>query len=264
MTISEIKRTARTKLKGGYIKSFFATLLYFLVILVLTFIEKKIMHNIQNNILITLIEAIFAIISLLLGYGILANILNITNSKTNSITEFINISIMNTTKYLRLVIGGILIKILVPLILFLAAGFYLIGTSFANINNVHFLCFYPNMLIASAIIFAITLIILIYFLFKYVLSPFIYYEKSSTSYKEIMTTSNKLMKNKKIKLVLLMLSFIGWFILIGLIVSILAYFIEMKYITPIILVLYSLLKPYITVSQSIFYEDCVEEQEIKK
>ena len=171
---------------------------------------------------------------------------------------------MNTTKYLRLVIGGILLKILAPLALFLAAGFYLIGTSFANINNVHFLCFYPNMLIASAIIFVITLIILIYFLLKYVLSPFIYYEKANASSKEIVTTSNKLMKKKKLKLILLMLSFIGWFVLIGLIVSILAYFVEIKYITPFVLVLYSLLKPYITVSQSIFYEDCIDEQEIKK
>ena len=66
MTISEIKRNSKTKLSGYYIKCASCTLLYFIVVLVLTYIQNFITNHINNSIISTIIEALFLILSLIL------------------------------------------------------------------------------------------------------------------------------------------------------------------------------------------------------
>ena len=159
MTISEIKKSAKAKLIGTYIKCSMATLLYFIVVMILTYIQRFLVSIIPNTIVNTLVEAIFAILSLLLGYGILVNIIELTDVKTNSITDFINTTLKNTTKYIKTLLTAIM-KMIVPLIIFILSGFYLLGTIVAYINKIKFLCFSQTLLPLAIIIFVLTFIVL--------------------------------------------------------------------------------------------------------
>jgi len=253
MTISEIKKSAKTKLIGSYIKTASASLLYFIILLVLTYLLSLCSSALNNNILETFIDAIFAIISSILGYGLIANIINLTNSETNAITDFINLAIKNTTKYIKTLLY-LLLKILAPIMFFILSGFYLIGTRAANINQVNFLYFSKNLLPLAVIIFILSFIVLIYFILKYIIVAYVYHQNKELTPKQIVQKTSELMKGNKLKYILLILSFLSWFLLAAIIIFVLNHFIPIQYITPFVILFYSMLKPYIAISTLEFYE----------
>ena len=86
MSITEIKKSARLKLSGNYIRCASSSLLYFIMVTLLTFFQTKIANSIKSTILLAIVQAIFLLINWILGYGIIANILDLVNVKRNSIT----------------------------------------------------------------------------------------------------------------------------------------------------------------------------------
>jgi uncharacterized membrane protein len=257
LTISEIKKGAKIKLSSSYLRCTFCALLYFIVTMVLTFLENLCYKSIDNSVVNAIIEALFLIIKIILGYGLLANIIRIVDIKTNAITDFLNLAIKNTTKYLRTILYALWYT-LIPLILFILASFYLLGNLVAKQNNIKFLCFSPQLLVVAIIAFVITLIVLLYFALRYALISYIYYGNLELSPKEITKKSNELMKGKKLKYILLNLSFINWLLVIAIILLILSQFIETMYLTPCVILFYCLLKPYIILSRQGFYESLGE------
>ena len=57
---------------------------------------------------------------------------------------------------------------------------------------------------------------------------------------------------------ILILSFFPWILLFSLILFVLNRFIPINYLTPVVIILDSLLKPYITLSTLVFYESIDE------
>ena len=262
MKINNIKKAAKLRLNGNYIRCSSSCLLYFIIISLITFFQSQLPNIIGSSILLTIINAIILILNWILGYGIISNILDLVNIKTNSITDFINDTLKNFIKYIRIGLK-ILLKILIPLIVFILSAFYWIGTIIAKINNVNFLCFYQNLVPLSTVLFIITGIILIYFIFKYILVAYIYYENPNMPENEIINKSKTLMKGNIINYILLILSFLHWFLIGALILLILNIFIEQKYLTPFIVIFYSIFKPYIIVSKSEFYKELSIDKETK-
>lgn len=263
MTIQEIKKSAKLSLKGNYIRCASANLLYFLLVMVLTYILDLISLKFDNHtIILTIFQAIFGIISIVLSYGIISNTLSIIDGKTKSITKFVDIFFLNFVKYIK-VFFQLLIRILIPLFIFLLCIFYLIGTLVANANQVNFLCFYADLLPLSIIITIVSFCFLLYFILKYALVSYIYNSNKDLSSKEIVKKSSELMKKQKLNYIGLLLSFFGWILLMTIIIYILNYFIDTPWLTPFIIVFYSLLKPYIIKSESIFYENLNETTESK-
>ena len=254
MTISEIRSMAKTKLNGTAIKCSIACLLYFFINLLFTYLIKFISLKVPN-IVNMIIEIIFVIISIPFGYGILSNIINLSDSKTNSVTGFLDDFVLNFINYTKLIFHEI-IRLIIPIILCILSIFYLIGTITAYINTKSFLCFSKNLLPLAIIVFLITLIILIYFMLNYAIISFIYYnsDKKENS-KQILNKSKELMKSQKIKFILLLLSFLPYLIFSTIILIICTKFIEQAYLTPLIVVLYTLIKPNITISKLIFTEE---------
>ena len=161
MKINEIKKIAKTKLTGNYIKCASSSLLYFIIISLLTYFQVKLANSIPNSILSALVQAIFILINWILGYGIVANVLDLINIKTNSITDFINTSLKSFLKYTKIGLY-ILWKILLPLVLNILIAFYWVGTATAKINQINFLCFYQNLLpLVSCIWFLLFLFLVI-------------------------------------------------------------------------------------------------------
>ena len=262
MHISEIKKDAKIKLTGNYIRCASSSLLYFIMISLITFFQEKVSFSIKNSVLLAIIEAIFLILSWILNYGIISNILDLVNIKTNSITDFINSTLKFGGKYIKIGLR-ILLKILLPLILFLFSVFYWIGTAIANVNQINFLCFNKDLLPLAALIWIISGILLLYYILKYVLVAYIYHENLEMPDKDIVNKSNELMQGNKLKYILLLLSFLHWFLFGAIALLLLNIFIEAKYLTPFMVLFYSIIRPYIVTSKSEFYTELSDIKEEK-
>lgn len=254
MNINEIKRNAKLKLTGVYLKCASSSLLYFTIVALITIAQTKFTSSIQNSFLHAIVQAIFILIHWILGYSIIANILDLAEGKTSSITEFINIIFKTYTKYTK--IGfRFLLKILFPIILNILTAFYWIGTKIAQINNVNYLCFNKNLLPLAGIIWCLAGLLLIYYILKYILVAYIFHDNPKMSENEIILKSCSLMRKNKLKFLLLLLSFLHWFLLAALVLMILNYFIEGKYLTPFLIFFYSIIRPYVIVTKAEFYRE---------
>ena len=254
MTISEIKKSAKLNLKGNYFRCSSSCLLYFIIIMILAYIINILKIKLDNHIIpLTIFRAIFGIISLVLSYGLIANVLNLSQNKTKSITKFMDMSILNFSRYTKVILQ-VLLRIFIPLFIFFLCLFYLCVTFIAQINKTNFLCFYGDLLPLAIIICVLSLCILIFFLLKYVLTAFICNDDTTLSSKEVVQKSAELMKGKKLKYICLILSFFGWILLTSVILYIFSYFVDLSLLTPIVIVFYTLIRPYVIESESIFYE----------
>ena len=262
MKITEVKKAAKIKLSGNYLKCCSSSLLYFLLVTLITFLQSKSTAIIENSVLLAIVQAIFLLISWIFNYGIIANLLELVDLKTNSITNFINIALKNFVKTTK--IGFLIIlKILAPLLVFIFALFYWTGTCIAQINDINFLCFSKNLVPFATCILVFTFIILIYFIIKYSLVDYTFYNNSEMAEKDIVEKSKKLIKGNILKYIGLLLSFFHWFLIGALILMLLNSFIEARFLTPFIIFFYSLIRPYIVVSKQEFYKELDDVEEVK-
>lgn len=254
MTISEIRSMTKTKLSGTALKCSISCLLYYFINLIFTYLLKFLSLKVPNIVDIIL-QILFGIISIPLGYGITSNIIKLSDSKTNSVTEFLDDFVLNFVKYIKLTFHKA-IRLIVPIILCILSFLYLIGTLTARVNSKNFLCFFGELLPLAIIIFILSIIVLLYYLLNYSIAQFIYYNTNKKEdSKQILDKSKELMKGNKFNFIKLFLSFIPYFIFVSIILIIAGSFLTQEYLIPIIIVLYTKIKPYITISQLLFTEE---------
>ena len=113
MVISELKKDAKIKLSGVYFKVILINLVYLIIVGVL-----EAFGNIINNDIISLIyQTIILIISLPFSYGLLSSMLKLSRNENVSITDFITIG-LNNMKMVWKVFGRTILKVILPIILF--------------------------------------------------------------------------------------------------------------------------------------------------
>lgn len=265
MKINDIKQSAKLKLSGNYLKCASSSLLYFIIISLITVAQTKFANEVENSFLLAIVQAILILFHWILSYGIIANILDLTDEKTSSITEFINVVFRSYVKYTKIGLR-FLLKILFPIILNILAAFYWIGTAIAKVNHVNFLCFNQKLIPLASCVWILAGLILLYYILRYILIAYIYHENPDMNEKEIIDKSHKLMHKNKLRFLLLLLSFLHWFLLAALLLMILNIFIEAKYLTPFMIFFYSIVRPYVIVSKSEFYKelDDVKVEKTKK
>lgn len=213
MKSSQYKQEAKKSLHGKWLQSACITLLYFLIIFILEYIQKFLPLR-----LIGIISILLFLISIPLGFGYLASLFNIYNNKENNIFSFFTIGFNNFGKawsiffytLLRMIIP--IIIIFVSLIL-LAIFLVLFSTSLVFNGFGTFTLLFLLLIIISFILYITGIVILIVKSYSYPLSYIIAVESPNLTTKEILDKSEKLMKNKRAKLFCLQLSFIGWAIL---------------------------------------------------
>ena len=262
MKISEIRKDSKLKLTGVYLKCASSSLLFFIIISLITVAQAKFANAIYNSFVLAVIQAILILFHWILSYSIIANILDLTEGKTNSITEFINITFKSYVKYTKIGLK-FLLKVLFPIIINILAAFYWIGTAVAKVNKVNFLCFNQNLIPLATFIWILSSLILVYYVLRYILVAYIYHDHPEMSEGEIIDTSRKLMHRNKLKFILLLLSFLHYFLLAALILMILHIFIEGQYLTPFMVFFYSVIRPYVIVAKAEFYRE-LEDVKIEK
>lgn len=258
MTINEIKKEAKVKLTGGYGKALAISFLYFLI----TFLLNSVTILLGNTIFVLIYQIFVTIISLPLSFGMLASIVKIVRNEDVSITEFVSIGFKNIKGVWRTYLRTI-VKLLLPVILIIVAYVFLIYTIIqpvileANTNTL-------NLFYLSLVFLVVSLVFLVYKSLSYSLTTLILCDKPESTGTEINDESEKLMKGNKGKIFLLMLSFIGWYLLISLIASIVHQFIDEFAFFITLSIGQLLLMPYLNASIIVFYEDLKDSNETIK
>ena len=247
MKIKEIKEQAKVGLTGNLFKSIFITLFYTIITILFAFLSGKLnSHLLHAN--TTIITILINLILLPFSYGVLSSLINIFKGKKVAYTEFINISLLNYSKIIKLFLS-LFLRIL-PFMFIVATFLVLINTNFNNII-INYI---------ALILSFITLVILLIKILDYIFVLFINYDNPKLSCKEIISKSKSIIKNNKFKYLLLILSFILWFIIIVLINRLLMYFIsDITIISYINSIMIAFITPMITISQYIFYDNLSNE-----
>lgn len=254
MKILEIRSLEKTKLEGRALTCSISCLLYYFITLIFTYLIKFLSLKVPNAADIIL-QIIFGIISLPLGYGITSNIIKLSDSKTNSVTKFLDDFVLNFGNYIKLMMFQF-IRLLIPIVLCILSILNLIGTLTAYVNKQNFLCFSQDLLPFSILLVVVTVIIFIYFLLNYAIVNYIFFktDKKNNS-KQILDDSKENMKGHKFDFIRLILSFIPYFLFVAIITLITLRFLGQEYIMPLMIVLYTIIKPHITISGLMFSEE---------
>lgn len=252
MKISELKKEAKVKLVGKWPLAIIINLTYLILTVALSYVSTKI-----DGIVGAILALIFAIISIPLSFGITASMLNLSRNETVGITDFITIGFKNFKKSIFLSLS-IFFRLIIPVIILAVAITLFIISVFASDTA-------PISGIASisCLLLAVTSIIwILYKALSYALSTYILIDNNNMKSGEVIAKSCELMKENKLKLVGLVFSFIGWFLLCGFLAGA-AEIINVTLGTIVMYCLSLLLTPYISFSEINFYEDLAGISEVK-
>ena len=240
MVASELRAKARESLQGKWGKAALLTLCYGLITFVINFVIG----------LIPIIGSLITfVISLPISFGILVSFIKLKRDEDVTYTDFLNIGFSNFGKIWG-VFGNMVLKMIIPIVLvviFLIIFTVGIGgsaashmvTTYSSHSYAGMTAGFSGVAIIGLIGYFASLIYAVIKGYLYSLSYYVLYDNPDKSGKEIVETSESLMRGNRWRFFWLGLTFIGW--------SILCTF------TLGIGLLW--LMPYIMVSFVCFYED---------
>ncbi len=262
MTISELKKDAREKLKGRWGSAICMYIAYSLFIFLIGFVSGFLDGIFGKNSVITFgLQILLIIICLPLTFGFLVSMVKLYRGESVGYFSFVSTGFSNIYNAWK-VFGRTLLKLALPIILVVLTDLFLAVSRVASVitsGSVLFSILPPIALILfiAAYIFAIVKSL------YYVLGNLILCDNPELTGKEIVEKSAEMMKGNRMKYFLLILSFIGWILLIYLIFYAFAFMLSatlanvLSKIIPLIIALVSflVLSCYITFSMISFYED---------
>lgn len=245
MTISELKKEAKVKLTGKWVKAILITTVFLIIMGIIEVVNTLI----DNNALKFIYSLVTMIINLPFSYGLTASLIKLSRDEEVGVLDFITLG-LQTFKKIWNVFFSTLLRVLLPVILFFASICFFAVTIAQSIISGES----SPLLILSIVLFIAAIIYYIVKLLSYQLTSYILYDNPDASGKEIVLKSAELMKGNKWKYIGLGLSFIGWYLLIYIAFGILM---NINAILGSIVVFVGaiLLSPYISISTINFYED---------
>ena len=131
MKISEIKNQASISLKGNLFKAILITLFYTLITLLIQFLLSKLETILLNSKTIFSIIKIITNISLLpLSYGLIVSLIELSKNKNVNLTNFINESLLNYIKVIKIFLG-----IFLRILIYVAILVILLSLIISNLGN---------------------------------------------------------------------------------------------------------------------------------
>lgn len=266
MNASEIRKLARENLAGRWKQAIIISLVFSAVIAILSVFEV-----LTEDVLVLapIISLVTFILTLPLSYGFLNAMMKFKRKEDVSYTDFFKLGFANFGRTWK-IFGNVLLKMLLLVILFAVFLILIIFGSFRIIAEIAPYIAYgivPSTL--SETLTPYSILILVGFLgaivcsiwlipktYLYSLAYFIGIDNSEMSAKEVVEKSAELMNGYRWKYFCLSFSFIGWYLLVGLVYGILScIFQNATILLPVLLcICYSFLIPYIMNATIIFYE----------
>lgn len=245
-TIKELKKDAKVRLSGVYLKLTFMYLIYGLIF----YAFSKLESFIDSSIIKLIYSIILLIFTVPFSYGFISCFIKIIRGEKVSTTEFINVALKNISKAWK-VYWWIFVKLLIPIILIVVSTVFL----FITLANAYVDSATSSYFIISAVVFIFAIIYFCIMNLYYSFSFYILNDNPEKPGKEIVNMSRNLMKGNLIRYIGLYISFIGWYLLILAVGFILQYFLPLAVASLVIEFEFLLLFPYITTAIIGLYED---------
>lgn len=263
MKASETRKIALESLKGKWKQAFIITLVFTAIIFCLSFLEATYQNNTELSLIFSII---FIVLTVPLSYGFIVSMIKLKKNEKQSFLDYLKFSFYNFKRSWA-IIGRTLQKMLLPIILLIIAVFIL-AYALVGLTKIGFFLAiaYKGLIMTSAVYnllaialvgFIVYLASIILFIPKFYLYALAYplaIENPEMSAKDAVAKSAELMKGYRFKLFCLLLSFIGWFILVVIVYSILLNLIPILGIA-FFFISYCLLLPYMMQTYIAFYED---------
>ena len=223
MKISIFKEEARFSIKE-HKKAVFGTTLLFTLISIM-FSLCLIALTGEDGSLTTagfIVYIVMFLVTIPLSCGVINTIVKVSSNKKVGATEFINHSVKNFVKTWKILFRIFLKAIVISAIAFvLILGILIFLITVIKVSE-------QVVKITSVILSAIYTLILLIMLLPYSFSFFIFSENPDMNAKEIINKSKELMKGNLVSFILLTLSFIGWYLLITIIVNVIYYLVAIN------------------------------------
>lgn len=252
MKVKEINKIARNKLSGNWAKAFAITAIFIAINFAITYCSMLTGNLAKNTpILSSAISIIFALILLVFSYGYISTMIKLINGKNPAYTNIINDSLLNCSKVIGIFFRTVL-KMLIPsliIVISAVAIFFLVSQAFPlNWDTL------GGYILLAFFLYAVAGILISIVALPYSLSSYVLANENDLSAKEALEKSVTLMEGNKWNLVKQILSFFGWFLLIGIIAGLLqnASTLVNNIVTGIATIF---ILPYFISSISVFYDD---------
>lgn len=245
-TIRELKKDAKVRLSGSYLK----LLIIYLIYAVILFAFSALSTFITSNIVKFVYALVILIFTVSFSYGLIACFMDIIRGKKTSITEFINVSFKSISAVWKVYLR-ILLRLILPIIITIASMFFVLLTLAQTVVSGTL----SNYFLISIVVFLVAIIVLFVMYIYYSLCFYLLKDKPEKTSKEIVQMSHDLMKGNIIKYIGLTLSFMGWYLLIFAVCLLASYFLSEAITSLIMEFCFLLLFPYITTTMIGFYED---------
>ena len=260
MKISIFKEEARFSIKE-HKKAVFGTTLLFTLISIMFSLCLTALTGEDGNLTAAgiIVYIVMFLVTIPLSCGIINTIVKVSSNQKVGATEFINYSVKNFVKTWKILFRIFLKAIVISAIAFvLILGILIFLITVVKVSE-------QVVKITSVLLSAIYTLILVIMLLPYSFSFFIFSENPDMSAKEIVNKSKELMKGKLGAFILLTLSFIGWYLLITIIVNVIYYLVAINVLPYVIYFLSNyistlLLTPYMLATQYAYYEDLLAEK----
>ena len=266
MKISIFKEEARFSIKE-HKKAVFGTTLLFTLISIMFSLCLIALTGEDGNLTTAgfIVYIVMFLVTIPLSCGVINTIVKVSNNQKVGATEFINHSIKNFVKTWKILFRIFLKAIVISAIAFvLILGILIFLITVVKVSE-------QVVKITSVILSAIYTLILLIMLLPYSFSFIILSESPKEKVKDIIKASKALFKGNAIDYFIVLLSFIGWFILYLIAITIIYYFVAIGALPGIIYNLFQyvptvFITPYIIATQYAFFEDvyAVKRTESKK
>ena len=215
MNSSNLRASAREKLAGKWKKAAIATLAYVFV----TGLITNINHFFEEgSALYQLFSIIGTIVEVPLSFGFLSTMFKLHDDEEISYTGFFNDGFSNFKKSWGVTLT-ILLKLLIPLILFIVSLVLIGGALSFTAASALVSTSKPSgggtiISLIGCVLGLVSFIFLIFKSISYTLSFSVLYDNPEMASKDIVETSAELMKGNIGSYLILVLSFIGWILLV--------------------------------------------------
>ena len=250
---SEIKQIARNKLAGNWIRAFSITIIFVAINLALSYCSLLIKNLTTNTpILYYSAQIIFTLILLPISFGFISAIIKLLQSKKPPYTTVINDALLNASKSIG-IFFRIALKIIIPSIILILAlvAIFFFATQAIPLNPDTL----SGYLLLLFLFYLFAIIVIAILVLPYSLSSYALANNNELSSKEALEKSIDLMDGNKWNFVKLILSFLGWLILIAVVTIIIKNFIPAIFNELIDSIGAILILPYIISSIAIFYDE---------
>lgn len=249
---SEIKKAALNKLNLK--KSFLVSTIFVLANLALSYALTYLTTVTTNTPILNMaVNIIYIVLFVPLSFGFVSAISKLYKSERITGTTIFNDAVLNFSKTIKIFLLTIWKMILPSIIIIIAA----LGILFLTMQNLPIT--QENLSGYSIFIFLLYFVVFIGIALAalpYILSSYILVDNKDLNSKEILDRSNSLMENKKWNFVKLIISFLGWFIVLA-VIEVIADRLAGEAIGEIVNSIgLILLMPYLITSIRVFYEEC--------